>query len=155
VVPEFLKTETYQPKKSIATISNAMDVGDPSNFVRILEIFDHDIPGLKKILSAHSISDDETRETIIEVYQKHNYLLDPHGAVGYLSLKKYLGEHPDEAGYFVETAHPVKFYDVVEPLIGTKVPIPGEVELIINEPKQAEKMEFAYSRFKEFLSELK
>src|SRR5258705_2571766 len=81
IVPEFLRTEKYQSKKSVATISNAMDVGDPSNFVRILEIFDHDIPALKKILSAYSISDDETRETIRQVYEQHNYLLDPHGAV--------------------------------------------------------------------------
>jgi threonine synthase len=150
VVSEFLKTEEYHSKKSVATISNAMDVGDPSNFSRILEIFDQDIPALKKILSSYSISDDETRETIRQVYQEKNYLLDPHGAVGYSSLKKYLTDHSG-TGIFVETAHPVKFYDVVEPVIGDKVSIPVEVEVILHEEKQALAMEVDYSSLKDFL----
>ena len=155
VVPEFLRTENYHPKKSVATISNAMDVGDPSNFVRILEIFDHNIPELKKNLTAFSISDEETRETIRQVYEQSNYLLDPHGAVGYVCLRKYLADHPGAKGIFVETAHPVKFYDVVEPVIGDKVPIPIEVELILNESKQAGKMDVDYLQLKEFLLQLK
>jgi len=154
VVPEFLKTENYHPKKSVATISNAMDVGDPSNFVRILEIFDQDVSELKKILTSFSISDEETRETIQLVYKQYNYLLDPHGGVGYVCLKKYLADYPAVKGIFVETAHPVKFYDVVEPVIGDKVPVPIEVELIINEKKQADKMEVDYSELKEFLLQL-
>jgi threonine synthase len=151
VVPEFLRTESYHPKKSVATISNAMDVGDPSNFVRILEIFDHDVSELKKILSSNSITDEETRETIRQVYEQWNYLLDPHGAVGYVCLRKYLADHPGSKGIFVETAHPVKFYDVVEPVIGEKVPIPIEVELILNETRQTNKMDVDYLQLKEFL----
>ena len=92
VVPEFLLTGNYQPKKTIATISNAMDVGDPNNFIRILEIFEEDVSELKRMLSAYSISDDETRATIKRVYKQYNYLLDTHGAVGYLSLERYLHE---------------------------------------------------------------
>lgn len=154
VVPEFLKTGDYQPKKTIATISNAMDVGDPNNFIRILEIFEEDISELKRILSAYSITDDETRTTVTEVYRKHKYLLDPHGAVGYLSLDRYLRENPDLKGFFVETAHPVKFYDVVEPLIGEKIPLPKTVEQIMDKQKTAIKMEVDYSFLKQFLLKL-
>jgi threonine synthase len=151
VVPGFLRTGNYEAKKSIATISNAMDVGDPSNFVRILEIFDEDIASLRKILSAYSISDDETRDTIRRVYEQKNYLLDPHGAVSYACLKKYLADQPGQKGFFVETAHPVKFYDVVEPIIADKVPMPAEVEKIITLDKRAEKMMPDYFPLKEFL----
>src|SRR5450432_4580979 len=86
-VPEFLKTEFYQPKKAVATISNAMDVGNPSNFVRILELFDNKVDNLKEVLSACSITDDETKDTLLKVKRTNHYLLDPHGAVGYLALE--------------------------------------------------------------------
>jgi threonine synthase len=154
VVPEFLKTGKYQSKKTIATISNAMDVGDPNNFVRILEIFEEDISELKRILSAYSITDDETKATIKEVYKEHKYLLDPHGAVGYLSLEKYLENDPEQKGFFVETAHPVKFYDVVEPIIKEKIPLPPSVAEIMDKNKTATKMDVDYSFLKEFLLKL-
>jgi len=153
-VPEFLKTGNYQAKKTIATISNAMDVGDPNNFIRILEIFEEDISELKRILSAYSITDEETRETIRRVYKEEKYLLDPHGAVGYLSLDRYLAENRGSKGFFVETAHPVKFYDVVEPLIGEKIPLPPSVAAIIDKGKVATKMEVDYSFLKAFLLKL-
>jgi len=155
VVPEFLKTGNYQPKETISTISNAMDVGDPGNFIRILEIVDRDIPELKRILSAYSISDDETKNMIKEVYGQYNYLLDPHGAVGYSSLKKYLAIHTSEKGFFVETAHPVKFYDIVEQVIGTKLLIPAEVEKIIHKKKQTQKIDVGYPHLKELLLKLR
>jgi threonine synthase len=150
-VPEFLKTGNYQAKKTVATISNAMDVGDPNNFIRILEIFEEDISELKRILSAYSITDDETRETIKRVYKEDKYLLDPHGAVGYLSLDRYLQDNPGIKGFFVETAHPVKFYDVVEPLVGEKIPLPKSVEAIMDQEKTATKMDIDYSFLKDFL----
>ena len=128
VVSSFLQTEKYQPKKAIATLSNAMDVGDPSNFVRILEIFHHQFADLKKAFSSYTISDEETKETLKEVYQKNKYLLDPHGAVGYLALQRYLQQHPGQKGIVLETAHPIKFYDVVEPLIGEIVPVPPSIQ---------------------------
>jgi len=154
VIPEFLRSGNYQPKKTIATISNAMDVGDPNNFIRILEIFEEDISELKRILSAYSITDEETRATIKEVYKSHKYLLDPHGAVGYVSLKRYLEHDPEQKGFFVETAHPVKFYDVVEPLIGERIPLPSSVEAIMSKNKVATKMDVDYSFLKEFLLKL-
>ena len=151
VVPEFLKTGNYQPKKTVATISNAMDVGDPSNFIRVMEIFGRNVSELKKILTAESINDDETRATIERVFKEHRYLLDPHGAVGYLSLERYLEGHSEAKGFFVETAHPVKFYDVVEPVIGEKVPLPPGVEKILTRSKLATKMDVDYSFLKDFL----
>ena len=87
-------------------------------------------------MSAFSITDDETKETIKKVFKDEKYLLDPHGAVGYLSLEKYLSDKPDQKGLFVETAHPVKFYDVVEPLIGQKIPLPASVAEIMEKQKQ-------------------
>jgi threonine synthase len=151
VVPDFLSTEKYEPKKAIATISNAMDVGDPSNFVRILELFHHQFKELKSTLSSVSISDDETRNTIKEVFEKENYLLDPHGAVAYLALQNYLKEHPQQKGYLLETAHPVKFYDVVEPVIQQKIPIPESIEGILSKEKLSTIMEPGFQNLKEFL----
>ena len=106
--------EIFRSQTAVATLSNAMDVGNPSNFIRILEIFHHQFPDLAKNLSSYSISDEETMATIKEVYEKANYVLDPHGAVGYLSLRRFLEKHPGRRGIFLETAHPVKFPDAVE-----------------------------------------
>ena len=128
VVPAFMETEKYEPKKAVATISNAMDVGNPSNFIRILEIFHHQFANLQNVLSSCSITDAATKDTMQKVYQEEGYLLDPHGAVGYLALQQYLQKHPAEKGIVLETAHPVKFYDVVEPVIGEAVTIPASVQ---------------------------
>jgi threonine synthase len=127
-VPVFMQTEKYQPKKAVATISNAMDVGNPSNFIRILELFAHQFVDLKKVVSSCSFSDEQTKATLQSVYQNNHYLLDPHGAVGYLALEQYLQLHPFQKGILLETAHPVKFYDVVEPVIGENVPIPVAIQ---------------------------
>ncbi|TMI83183.1 MAG: threonine synthase [Bacteroidetes bacterium] len=155
VVPEFLKTGEYRPKTTIATISNAMDVGDPNNFVRILEIFEEDISELKRILSAYSITDDETKTTIKKIYKQYHYVLDPHGAVGYLCLERFLKKDRELKGIFVETAHPVKFYDVVEPLIGAKIPLPPAVENVIDKFKVTTKMDVDYNFLRDFLFQLK
>jgi len=150
-VPEFMQTENYQPKKAIATISNAMDVGDPSNFVRILELFHHQLGDLKKIFSSYSINDERTKAAIKEVYTSYHYLPDPHGAVGYIALRNYLAANPGTKGMFLETAHPVKFYDVVEPIIHEKVPVPASVAAILDNKKQATRMGTGYADFKEYL----
>ena len=155
VVPEFLKTGEYRPKTTIATISNAMDVGDPNNFVRILEIFEEDISELKRILSAYSITDDETKTTIKKIYKQYHYVLDPHGAVGYLCLERFLKKDRELKGIFVETAHPVKFYDVVEPLIEAKIPLPPAVENVIDKFKVTTKMDVDYNFLRDFLFQLK
>jgi threonine synthase len=155
VVPEYLNNGNYHSKKSVATISNAMDVGDPNNFPRVMEIFHQQFSELKNKLTAYSISDAETRRIIDEVYQHRNYLLDPHGAVGYLSLRKYLDGYPAEKGYFVETAHPAKFLDVVEPVINQKIPIPERLEKIISSASHVIEMDNNYSRLHDFLISLK
>jgi threonine synthase len=136
IVPNFLATEIYTPKLSKQTISNAMDVGNPSNFVRILEIFDHDISKLKKYLSSYSFTDDETRKTIKELKRKFNYVADPHGAVGYLGLKKYMIGKNDH-GVFLETAHPVKFLDVVAPVVKETIELPPQILEVMDKEKKA------------------
>ncbi|GAO41157.1 threonine synthase [Flavihumibacter petaseus] len=137
VVPRFLQDGKYVPEAARATISNAMDVGDPSNFVRILEIFRENPDGLHQMLSAVSITDDETRATIREVYRDLNYRLDPHGAVGYTALHRWLGDHAGESGLFLETAHPIKFPEVVEAETGEKIPIPGALLHLLDREKSA------------------
>jgi threonine synthase len=150
-VPEFLRSGNYHPKKAVPTISNAMDVGDPSNFIRIMEIFHQQIDGLKKTLNGYTISDDETKATLISVYQKHNYLLDPHGAVAYNALQQYQAQHQNTKGVILETAHPVKFYDVIEPLINQTVPVPETVAEQIKKEKVSTKISTNTSELKDFL----
>lgn len=151
VVPEFLRTDTYAPKKAVATISNAMDVGDPSNFVRIMEIFSGKINELKQLVSGATVSDADTKKTIKTVFEEEGYLLDPHGAVSYFALNEYLRNNPRQKGIVVETAHPVKFYDVVEPVIGTKVSVPSIVEDQLKLEKKSVLMENDYELLKKFL----
>ena len=150
-VPEFLLSGQYEPKKAVATISNAMDVGHPSNFVRILELFHQQLGDLKKVLSSYSITDEQTRATIRDVYKDHHYLTDPHGAVGYFALQQYLAAHPGQQGIFLETAHPVKFYDVVEPVINETVPVPAAVQQIMDHPKKSLLIKAEYALLKEYL----
>jgi threonine synthase len=151
VVPAFMESGAYVPQKAIPTISNAMDVGDPSNFVRILELFRQNFPELKKRLGSISVNDDQTKATLLDVYRKQSYLLDPHGAVGYFALEQYLEKHPGERGIVLETAHPVKFYDVVEPLIGTPVEIPGQISAMLSRKKISVKIPAAFPALKAYL----
>ncbi len=151
IVSGYLSTEILKPKQAVATLSNAMDVGNPSNFVRILEIFNHQFPELKNKLSSYTINDDDTLATIKEVYEKYNYLLDPHGAVGYLSLKKYLETDPSAKGIFLETAHPVKFPDAVEKITGKNIELPASLEHIMIQQKKSIKMKAEYDELKNYL----
>jgi threonine synthase len=151
VVPDYMHTQLYQPKQAIATISNAMDVGNPSNFIRILQLFHHQFDSLKQKFSSVSISDENTKKTLQEVYQQHQYLLDPHGAVGYLALQQYLQNNPTQKGIVLETAHPVKFYDVVEPIIGEQVPIPAAIKEQLLLPKKSTVIEANAALLKQYL----
>lgn len=151
IVPSYIESGIYQPKKAVATLSNAMDVGNPSNFVRVLELFHKEFNSITKTLSSYSISDKETANTIRDVFSSYKYLLDPHGAVGYLALEKYLEVNPNKKGIVLETAHPVKFYDVVEPVIHSKVPIPPVISELIGKKKQRIQMTVNYSDFKNYL----
>lgn len=150
VVPRFLQTESYEPRTSIATLSNAMDVGSPSNFVRILEIFNNNFVDLTKLLVSVSVSDERTASTMREVYAQCNYILDPHGAVGYRALADYLEKRPDEKGIFLETAHPVKF-DSVNEIIGTQGVVPASVSELTSRKKQSIVVENDYAQVKEIL----
>ncbi len=151
IVTEYLLSQKLIPKQAVATLSNAMDVGNPSNFVRILEIFRHQFPALKSKLSSYSITDAETIATIKTVYEKENYVLDPHGAVGFLSLERYLQSHPRQKGIVLETAHPVKFPDAVESCIGKPIDIPVSVQTIMKKEKMSILIKADYGQLKEYL----
>ena len=151
IVTEYLLSQKLIPKQAVATLSNAMDVGKPSNFVRILEIFRHQFPALKSKLSSYSITDEETIATIKTVYEKENYVLDPHGAVGFLSLERYLQSHPRQKGIVLETAHPVKFPDAVESCIGKPIDIPVSVQTIMKKEKMSILIKADYGQLKEYL----
>lgn len=151
VVPNFMESGRYQPMKSIATISNAMDVGDPSNFVRIREIFDNDFDRIKEVISSFSFTDEETRAAIASIYKDSGYVADPHGAVGYLGLKRYLEKNPNSQGIFLETAHPVKFLEVVEPVLGIEIEYPDQIRAVIDREKKATFIS-TYAELKDYLT---
>ncbi len=150
VVPRFLQTEDYEPRQSVATLSNAMDVGSPSNFVRILEIFDNKFVDLKEKLESESISDETTAATMRDVYEKYVYILDPHGAVGYRALADHLAQYHDQKGIFLETAHPVKF-DSVNDILGTQGKVPASVGSLFAKEKQSIEMDVKYEDLKDLL----
>ncbi|UCH64685.1 MAG: threonine synthase [Ignavibacterium sp.] len=152
VVPKYLKTGTFEPAATIKTISNAMDVGNPSNFVRIQALYSNSIKSLREDVCGFSFNDSETINAIKEVYKKYNYVMDPHGAVGYLGLQSYLQQINENVnGIFIETAHPAKFFDTVEDVIGTKVEMPESLKLVLQKKKRVVKLPDSYSSFKEFL----
>ena len=135
-VPQYLLNGNYNPKPSKATISNAMDVGNPSNFIRIQELFDKNLTKLKKSFSSYSFSDDDTKIMMKSIYNKFNYVSEPHGAIGYLGLKEY-GLKSNEFGIFLETAHPVKFLDIVEDTLSVDVEIPPQIKAVMSKSKVA------------------
>lgn len=151
VVPQYLQTEEYKPKPAIATISNAMDVGNPSNFIRIMELFNQQFNQLTTMVSSVSIDDATTSQTIKEVFQQHHYTLDPHGAVAYYALEQYLQEYPNEKGFILETAHPVKFPDTVEEVIGKSIEIPDSVKPLFQLEKKSVLIEPTFSELKRWL----
>jgi threonine synthase len=151
VIPEYLKTGIYQPVKAKASLSNAMDVGDPSNFIRILALFHKEFEPLKRMMSSESISDEETGAAIESLYREYGYTADPHGAVGWLALSRWLDEHPGQKGFFLETAHPVKFPDTVRQFTGKPVPLPDSIQTLFSKKKNSVAMKAGYDQFKEIL----
>jgi len=149
-VPRFLEKGNYDPKPSKATISNAMDVGNPSNFIRIQEMYDNDLELFKKDFSSFCFTDEETLSAMKSIYKTDGYIAEPHGAVGYLGLKKELQNHPNAIGIFLETAHPIKFLDVVEPALNIQLPIPTQIESVLNKEKVSVKIK-SYEELKVFL----
>lgn len=150
VVERYFKTNTYSPLPSIQTISNAMDVGNPSNFVRIQKLHDNNFEALKNNLTAYSFSDEQTKEALSAIYKVSGYIADPHGAVGYLGCKSYREKNPAAQTIFLETAHPTKFLDVVEAVIPEKIALPPQIQAVIEKEKSAIYVE-DYSQFKTFL----
>lgn len=150
VVPRYMDTGTYEPKASIATISNAMDVGDPSNFIRIRHLYKDNFEELSKNLTSYSFTDKETKEAMLKLYNDYTYVADPHGAVGYLGLKEYQQTHPDTYGIFLETAHPVKFLDVVEDTIRENIDLPESIVKVMGKKKKSIKIS-EYTELKDYL----
>ena len=149
-VPRFLEKGIYDPKPSKATISNAMDVGNPSNFIRIQEMYQNDLEQFKKDFSSYTFTDEETKVAMKTIYNTDGYIAEPHGAVGYLGLKKELQHYPNAIGIFLETAHPIKFLDVVEPTLNLKLPIPVQIESVMNKEKKSTRIS-TYEELKTFL----
>ena len=150
-VPRYLETGTYNPMPTIQTISNAMDVGNPSNFIRIQKIFNNDAVKMKKYLSGYRYTDQQTRKALKEIYDLKNYIADPHGAVGYLGLKEYLNQQKEDLyGVFLVTAHPVKFFDSVNKTLKLEVAIPERLKDTLSKEKVSVPIK-DYSELKAYL----
>lgn len=154
VVPEYLETGEFRPRPSVPTIANAMDVGNPSNFARILDLYGHSHDAIRQDMSAFSYSDDELRKTIRDVYQRTGYLLDPHGAAGYSALNAYGPKEQGIPGVFLETAHPGKFSLTVEEVIRSTVEIPEPLLEASTKEKSSVKLDSDFNRLKDFLINL-
>ena len=151
VVPEYLETGEYKPRESIETISNAMDVGDTSNFARILELYNHNWDAINADIHGTSFTDKETRKTIKKVAKQYNYICDPHGAVGYSALQEYLQKDHNKIGIFLETAHPAKFKAIVEEEIESAVEMPDRLAKFITRDKLSVKTDNDYDQIKSIL----
>ena len=150
IVPCYLDNGKFNPRPSIQTISNAMDVGNPSNFARMLTLFHDDYYEMTQMIKGYSFTDEETREGMRAVDKQSGYTLDPHGAVGYLGLKKYQTSHSVK-GVFLETAHPGKFREVVEETLGRKIELPERLNNLITRQKKSIEMSSTFDEFREFL----
>lgn len=151
-VPIFLHTGIYQPKVSVQTYSNAMDVGNPSNWVRILNLFDQDVDALKKMIIGYSFSDNETIQAIKRVYQEHHYIVCPHTAIAWLALKKWQSNHPEPAiGIFLSTAHPCKFPEVFPEAIAAQIETPQQVETLKRRKSETVSLSKSFIDFKAYL----
>ena len=146
---DYLKTGEYKPRPSVATIANAMDVGDPSNFARILDLYGHSHEAISAEISGVSYNDEQIADTMRNCKKETGYLLDPHGACGYQALKDGLKE--GEVGVFLETAHPAKFLDTVQDILGEKVEIPEKLQEFMKGEKQSEPMTKSFADFKAYL----
>lgn len=156
VVPKFLETGNYESKPSKQTISNAMDVGNPSNFERMKSLFDNDVSEFRKEIESYSFSDEETKSTMINVKNEFGYILDPHGAVAYLGLETLRQAQTDKknvdfVGVLLETAHPAKFVEVVEDVLKEKVEIPEKLEAFNKKEKKSTEFSVDFEPVKNYL----
>lgn len=156
VVPNYLKGNDFQPRDSIPTISNAMDVGNPSNFVRIWHLFGYSDSAIRDHLTGYSYTDNETRETIREVFRDEDYLLCPHTAIGYRAAMEFQGKKGNHRSVVtLATAHPVKFRDVIEPEIHKKIEVPERLEIWLRKQKRSASIGKDFNEFRHFLLENK
>ena len=146
---QYLQTGKYNPRPSVATIANAMDVGAPSNFARILDLYGNSHAAISSEISGATYTDEQIRQTVKAVYEDTGYLLDPHGACGYRALSEQL--QPGETGVFLETAHPAKFLQTVESIIEDKVAIPEKLQEFMKGVKQSVPMSKDFDSFKCYL----
>ncbi|MCB0519600.1 MAG: threonine synthase [Lewinellaceae bacterium] len=151
VVPEYLESGVFTPRPSVPTLSNAMDVGNPSNFSRMLDLYGSTWNNLKKIIAGYAFSDEQTRFALKEVFEKYAYVIDPHGAVGYLAFRQFQKEHPGAKGVILETAHPSKFLPDVEAILQKKIDVPERLAVLAKKDKHAVQMGIEFGPFKEWL----
>ena len=151
IVPEYLRTNVFSPRPSTQTISNAMDVGNPSNFARMQDLYNHDVEKLKSEIIGYSFTDEETRKAMVSVFNSKKYTLDPHGAIAYLGLKEYLNSNAGDQGVFLETAHPAKFTEVVEDTLSQKIALPEKLQHFMGKQKKSIAMPADFAVFKKFL----
>ena len=151
IVPNYLLRGIFSPKASVTTISNAMDVGNPSNFYRMMDLYENDLAKISKDIVGISITDQETKQTIKEVFENHHYTLDPHGAVGYCALKKYAAANFFDKAIFLETAHPAKFPEVVEEVTNEKIILPEQLSSLVLKTKSSVFMRKGFEDFKKYL----
>jgi len=148
-VPEFLKTGVYQPKPTVATLSNAMDVSSPSNWVRIADLFKNDTEALKKLITGYSFNDEDTVKAIVKIFGAYKYVACPHTAIAWLALTDYLEKQDNgTTGVFLSTAHPCKFPDVFPEQISKAVEIPEQVKNLSAKRKQATALKADFNEFK-------
>jgi threonine synthase len=150
VVPKYLSSGNYQPTPSVPTLSNAMDVGNPSNFARMLDLYGSTWNNMADVVKGYAYDDEATKHAMIEVQVKYNYTLDPHGAVGYLALKEYQ-KTTDAVGIILETAHPAKFLDDVESILNKKIHVPERLEFLKDKKKEAILRGIDFESFKDWL----
>ena len=150
-ITKFIESNYYKPKKSVKTISSAMDVGDPSNFIRIEEYFLNDFNRIKKVIDAYSFSDEETKIAIADLNEKYNYICDPHGAVGYLGVKKHKTLNKDFNYIFLETAHFSKFMDEIMDCIKEPVGYPKKIEQLLSKDGVSHQIK-TYLEFKNYIN---
>lgn len=153
VVPQYLETGKYIPRPSVRTISNAMDVGNPSNFARMLDLYDSVWNNMTKNIHGFAYNDDETRQAVLEIKEKYNYVMDPHGAVGYLALNAYQKDNPNTQGIILETAHPAKFKPDMEEIFGHEIDVPERLAILADKEKVATELGIDYDGFKGFLKD--
>jgi threonine synthase len=153
VVPQYLNSGDYQPRPSVRTLSNAMDVGAPSNFTRMLDLYSSTWNMMQENISGYAVDDTATEQAVRDVWQQHQYLLDPHGAVGYLALRRYQATHPDCYGVVLETAHPAKFLEDMERILGHTIEVPERLAALAHAPKVATKMGKDFEGFKTWVQD--